>query len=43
MALLTVEKRKEYFKALGLGEYNEENIKALQKRYMLRKSDADGK
>ena len=43
MALLTVEKRKEYFKELGLGEYNEENIKALQKRYMLRKSDADGK
>lgn len=42
MALLTVEKRKEYFKALDLGEYNDGNIKALQKRYMLRKRDADG-
>lgn len=41
MALLTVEKRKEYFKELGLG-YNEANIKALQIKYMKRKSDADG-
>lgn len=42
MALLKLEQRKEYFKALGLGEYNEENIKAVQKKYMLRKSDVDG-
>ena len=42
MALLKLEQRKEYFKTLGLGEYNEENIKAVQKKYMLRKSDADG-
>lgn len=41
MALLTVEKRKEYFKELGL-EYNESTIKALQRKYMTRKSDADG-
>lgn len=41
MALLTVEKRKEYFKELGL-EYNEATIKALQRKYMTRKSDADG-
>lgn len=42
MALLTVEKRKEYFKTLGLGEYNEKNIRVVQKRYMLRKKDVDG-
>lgn len=41
MALLTVEKRKEYFKELGL-EYNEATIKALQRKYMTRKSDSDG-
>lgn len=41
MALLAVEKRKEYFKKLGLGEYNETNIKELQKKY-LRKKDVDG-
>lgn len=27
MSLLTVEKRRTYFKKLGLGEYNKENIK----------------
>ena len=42
MALLTVEKRKAYFKKLGLGEYNEANTLKLQKMYMLRKSDWDG-
>ena len=42
MALLTVEERKRYFKDLGYGEYNKENILAFQKRYMLRKSDYDG-
>lgn len=41
MALLTLEKRKEYFKELGL-EYNASTIKALQLKYMTRKSDADG-
>lgn len=42
MALLTLDERKAIFKALGLGEYNKENIKALQKKYMYRKSDWDG-
>lgn len=41
MALLTVDKRKSYFKALGLGEYNKATIKALQKKY-LRAKDVDG-
>jgi len=41
MALLTVAKRKEYFRKLGLGEYTEANIKKLQKKY-LRKKDVDG-
>ena len=42
MALLTVSERKAIFKELGLGEYNKENIKAFQKKYMFRKSDWDG-
>lgn len=42
MALLSVEHRKAVFKYLGLGEYNEQNIKAFQKKYLLRKSDVDG-
>jgi hypothetical protein len=42
MALLSVEKRKEYFASLGY-EYSEEGIKQFQKKYMLRKSDVDGK
>lgn len=42
MALLTEEKRKEYFKKLNLGDYNKANIKKFQKKYMLRKSDWDG-
>lgn len=41
MALLTVEIRKKYFKQLGLGEYNEDNIRKLQKKY-LRAQDVDG-
>lgn len=41
MALLSVEKRKAYFKDIGL-EYNKATIKALQSKYMARKSDADG-
>lgn len=42
MALLTVNERKAIFKELGLGTYNKKNIKAFQKKYMLRKSDWDG-
>lgn len=41
MALLTLEERKARFKFLGLGEYNEANIKKLQKKY-LRARDVDG-
>lgn len=41
MALLTVDKRKAYFKKLGLGEYNESNLKKFQKKY-LRAKDVDG-
>lgn len=41
MALLTVETRKKYFKALGFGEYNEANIRKLQKKYFYKK-DVDG-
>ena len=41
MALLSVEKRKAYFKDIGL-EYNKATIKALQSKYMARKSDVDG-
>lgn len=41
MALLSLEKRKQYFKDIGL-EYNEATIKALQRKYMWRKSDVDG-
>ena len=42
MALLPLATRKRYFKALGLGAYNTENIKKLQKKYM-RSKDVDGK
>lgn len=42
MALLTIEKRKQIFKALDLGAYNSKNILKVQKRYMLRPSDWDG-
>ena len=41
MALLPVSTRKNYFKKLGLGEYNEDNIRKLQKKY-LRAQDVDG-
>lgn len=41
MALLTVSERKKMFKDLGM-EYNKASIKALQAKYMLRKSDVDG-
>ena len=42
MALLELSKRKQFFKELGLGEYNAINIKKLQKTYLLRKTDWDG-
>lgn len=42
MALLTLTQRKAIFQYLGLGEYNKANIKAFQKKYMLRKEDWDG-
>jgi len=42
MALLTTAKRKAYFKFLGLGEYNKENIKKFQKQYFTRKQNIDG-
>lgn len=41
MALLTEEQRKKRFEYLGLGEYNETNIRKFQKKY-LRKQDVDG-
>ena len=41
MALLTLEQRQKRFRYLGLGEYNEENIRKFQKKY-LRKQDVDG-
>lgn len=41
MALLTKEQREKKFKYLGLGEYNEKNIRKLQKKY-LREKDVDG-
>ena len=42
MALLSVEKRKQYFKYLGLGEYNKANIEKFQRKAFTRKSDIDG-
>ena len=42
MALLTVEKRQEYFKFLGLGEYNEANIRKFQKTAFTNKKYIDG-
>lgn len=42
MALISIEKRKQFFKALGLGEYNKANILKFQKKYFTRKQDWDG-
>lgn len=42
MALLSLKKRKEFFKALNLGEYNRENILKLQRKYFIRHKDIDG-
>lgn len=41
MAILTEAKREKYFDALGLGEYNNTNLRKLQKTY-LRSKDVDG-
>ena len=41
MSLLSIAKRKEYFKKLGLGEYNAKNIKKFQQMYFKRKIDID--
>lgn len=42
MALLTIEERERRFRFLGLGDYNSENIKKLQKQYFSKKN-VDGK
>lgn len=42
MAWLKVATRKKWFPKLGLGEYNKESIRRMQKKYMLRSSDVDG-
>lgn len=42
MALLSLDKRKQYFKELAIGSYNKTNILKFQKAYMARKSDWDG-
>lgn len=41
MTLLTVDKRKEFFKYLGFGDYNEASIRKFQRKY-LRAKDVDG-
>ena len=42
MALLSVEKRREFFAYLKLGTYNKENIRKFQAKYFVRKKDIDG-
>lgn len=42
MALLTVAQRKQYFKELGLGAYNKENILKFQKKYIGYSKYCDG-
>lgn len=42
MALLSKEEREKRFRFLGLGDYNSENIRKLQKQYFAKK-DVDGK
>lgn len=41
MALLSLERRKRYFKALGLGEYNRKNLLAFQKKAFKDKKQHD--
>ena len=41
--MLSKKERAEYFKYLGLGEYTEENILKVQKKYFIRTKDHDGK
>ena len=40
--MLSLNKRKAYFKALGLGEYNKASILKLQQKYFTRAKDCDG-
>lgn len=40
--MITKKTRIKYFQELGLGEYNNENIKKLQSKYFARKQDVDG-
>lgn len=42
MALLSAEKRKEYFKALGIGSYNKTNILKFQRTAFSNKKEHDG-
>ena len=42
MALLTVEQRKKYFEALGLGSYSKTNIRKFQRTAFKRAQDIDG-
>lgn len=42
MALLSIATRKKYFKLLGLGEYNYDNILKMQKKYFTKAEDRDG-
>lgn len=42
MALLSTDKRKAYFKELGLGTYNKDNILKFQKKAFTKKSEWDG-
>lgn len=41
--MLTVEKRKAYFEALGIGAYSESNIRKFQRTAFTRSKDIDGK
>lgn len=42
MAILSKKQRQQYFKYLGLGEYNKDNIKKVQEKYFVRREDIDG-
>lgn len=42
MALLSIGKRKKYFADLGLGEYNNLNVRKFQAKYFIRSKDIDG-
>ena len=40
--ILKIETREKYFKELGLGEYNKDNILKLQKKYFTNPKEWDG-